>query len=564
MTDSKGSAVKWESWGASALKRAKDQHKPIYLFIRSNLSSLSSEMEEHSFSNEEVIKILNEDFVPIKIDREEYPVLEEAASITCRVMNGSAGFPLNLFTTPDLKPFFAAGYMPMEGSPANPGMVDCLPRIKWLWLTENESVLKASEEIMEGVKKASEVCGSGISLEEAVDDAAKGIEREFDEEFGGFGEGIKVPMPSKLFFLEEYSRAFGEHRYDAFTVRTLDSMCQKAIRDHLGGGFFSLSKNRDWSNPLMEKRLAVQAMMALTFAEGFDRYGKVLYWRAADEALAYMSMDLYDPRAGFLAGQMAVSDDDRLYTWSEWEVDALLGSDGPLFRRSFCIEGDKSVPSMAGSLEEMALKEGFSDPEDLGDILAKGCQVLSSSRLERPHPVLDSRIFTDWNGLAIVALARCGRLMDRKNYVKLAERELSRFLEGEILHCHHIPAFLDDYAFLTWGAIELYRSTEDEKWLDAAMKLEKQVGDLFSCGHGYRVSSEIGDGLLFARSSAQDGTTPSGTSVMAGNLVSLWLITGEEPYLTKSRNLVKHFGGAIGRSPEGYSDLLTSVLRTMA
>ncbi len=558
------SRVKWEMWGEEPLKRARDQRKPLYIFVRSNFSDLSSLMERDSFDDDEVIKLLNEDFVPIKVDREEFPPLEEIAFMTCKVMNGSGGFPLNIFATPDLKPFFAAGYMPKNGTPSAPGMADCLPRIKWLWITQNESVVKASDEIMNGIKGISNVECESVSMDDAVKLAAKAIGEESDNDFGGFGDGVKAPSVPKLLFLEEYTRVFCEGDHDRFITLTLDAMSQKAIRDHLGGGFFSLSRNSDWSDPVLEKTLVSQALMALVFAEGFDRYGKVHYWRAADEALAFMSMDLYDPSKGFMSGLTSTSDHDGFYSWSEREVDDLLGAEGPLFRRSFGIEGDGCVPSMASSLEDMSIQEGFSDPEDLGDVLAKGCQILSVSRQSRLAPKLDARVLTDWNGLAIVALARCGRLMDRPNYVRLAEKELSRILSSEIVHCDGTPAFFRDYAFLTWGAVELYRSTEDKKWLDSSLELESRASELFSWGDGFMVSSQVGDGILFARSSGQDGAIPSGASVMAGNLVSLWILTGEDPYLSRARKLVKHFGGAISGAPEAYPSLLTSVLRTMA
>lgn len=558
------SRVNWETWGEEPLKRAKDQHKPLYIFVRSNFSALSSRMEMDSFDDDEVVKLLNEDFVPIKVDREEFPPLEEIAFITCQVMNGAGGFPLNIFATPDLKPFFASGYMPSKGTPAAPGMIDCLPRIKWLWLTENESVVKASDEIMNGIKRVSHVEGESVSLDDAVRLAAKAMGEESDRNFGGFGDGAKAPYVPKLLFLEEYTRVFDESDHDKFITLTLDAMSQKAIRDHLGGGFFSLSRNADWSDPVLEKTLVSQAMMALVFAEGFDRYGKVPYWRAADEALAFMSMDLYDPSRGFLSGLTAESDDDGFYSWSEREVDDLLGKEGPLFRRSFGMEGDGCVPSMPSSLEDMSIQEGLPDPEDLGDVLAKGCQILSASRQSRLAPKLDSRVLTDWNGLAIVALARCGRLMDRPNYIRLAEKELSRILSREIVHCDGTQAFFNDYSFLIWAAIEIYRSTEDKKWLESSIEIDRRATELFSCGEGFNVSSHVGDGILFARSSAQDGATPSGASVMAGNLVSLWLLTGDKSYLSRSRRLVDHFSGAIALSPEGYPSLLTSVLRTMA
>lgn len=558
------SRVKWEILGEASLKRAREQNKPLYIFVRSNFSDLSYQMEMNSFVDDEVVKLLNEDFVSIRVDREEIPPLEEIAFITCKVMNGSGGFPLNIFATPDLKPFFAAGYMPNKGTPSTPGISDCLPRIKWLWLTENESVVRASEEIMQGVEKVSNVEGEDIPLEEAVKLAARVMDGESDRNFGGFGDGAKTPSIPKLLFLEEYTRVFEEDDYDRFIKLTLDSMSQKAIRDHLGGGFFSFSKNADWSGPVLEKTLASQAMMALAFAEGFDRYRRVPYWRAADEALAFISMNLYDPDRGFMSGWTAVSEDDGFYSWSETEVDDLLGVDGPIFRRSFCIEGDGCVPSMASSLESMAIQEGFSDPEDLGDVLAKGCQILSAARQSRPVPKLDSRVLTDWNGLAIVALARCGRLMDRPNYVHLAEKELSRIIGEEIVHCDGIQAFFNDYSFLIWGAVELYRSTDDKKWLESTLELDRRAMELFSCGDGFNVSSLVGEGMLFSRSSGQDGATPSGASVMAGNLISLWILTGEEAYLSRSRKLVKHFSGAIAGSPEGYPSLLTSVLRTMA
>ncbi len=567
--------VRWEDL-ETAIPKARSQGKPLYVFVGSRFSPLALSMEEESFSDGEISKLLNEDFVPVRVDREEAPVLAEAILMACHVMNGSGAVPLNLFATPDLKPFFVASYMPRKGSPNMPGLGECLPRMKWLWLTENESVLLAADEFMESLHKASEESGD-IPKEETVKLAAENTLSNFDSDFGGFGEGGKFPSVQKLLFVGEFGRIVQCAKCKEAVCGTLDAMARGALRDHIGGGFFSFSMDREWKKPFFEKNLADQALNAIALAEGFDRYGQTSYWRAADEALAYASMELYNPGVGFVASQYEpFREGCGFYLWSAREVDEILGDEGELFRRSYGIpkegsywnmNGDptgKSVPGMTESLEEISEREGFSDPGDLEDLLAKGCQRLASARENRFGLVRDERVFVDWNGLMVASLARCGRLMDRPNYIALAERTCEDVLSAGLEHCKGVPAALNDYAFSLWGALEVHRSTGKSKWLDLALDLERTATRLFSFDKGYSLSAEDGPGILFRRIQGDDGRLPSGASVMAGNLVTLWLLTGDDGYLQRARETVGASGGGIARNPGGYPFLLTALLRTMA
>ncbi|EFC91610.1 protein of unknown function DUF255 [Dethiosulfovibrio peptidovorans DSM 11002] len=571
--------IRWSSWGEKAVRRSKEEHKPLFLYIGSPTCRLCNIEYRESFANDEVAKLLNEDFVPVRMDRESFPILSDCAMSVNRIMNGSGGWPLNLFLTPDLKPFFVSSYMPLRGTPDRPGFLDCLPRIKWLWLTENEALVRASEEVLESLKKST-VTGTSDIPESTLKAASEELLNDLDELWGGFGQGGKFTSVQELLFLSEYDRRTGCKRCDEALRLSLDGMSMGAIRDHLGGGFHSCSLDREWRRPRFEKLLVDQAMAAMAFAEGFDRYGKVFHWRVADETLAYALLNLYSPGKGFLASQSYETEDGDMdyYLWTSDEIDSALGEDAGLFKRAYGItdEGNyieettgspsgKNVLFLTAPLDRLAEDEGMEDEQDLEDLLAKGRQVLSSLRRERQEPEKNGRILSDWNGFFIAALARCGRVMERRNYVALAERECSRiWSEGELFHTGDIPATLDDYAAVIWAFLETYRSTDNMVWKERAKKFLARCEELFGLeGRGYRLSENVGEGILFSRSHGRDGLYPSGNAVMANNLVTLWECTEEKSYRDRAVEVISSFGDGVKRVPGGYSHLLTALSRVL-
>lgn len=576
-----GCLIRWFSWGEAARRKAREEHKPIYMFIGAPSCHWCGLELRESFRDDEVVRLLNEDFVPVKIDREKYPVLDDSAMSVGQIMNGSIGWPINLFLTPDLKPFFVASYMPLSGNPSHPGFLECLPRMKWLWLTENESVVSAADEILESFRKDAVLSNSDVS-ESTVGAAAKELMSDADEIWGGFGHGVKFPSVHKLLFLAEFGRAVGCSDCSDIIRKSLDGMANGAIRDHLGGGFHRCTSDREWRRPRFEKLLVDQAMTAIAFAEGFDRYRDPSYWRVADETLAYVLLNLYSPGRGFMSSQGADSEGENgaYYLWTSDEIDRVLGESSSLFKRAYGITEDgnfiddeigepngKNVLYMTGTLRQLASREDdIEDEADLYDLLAKCRQVLASCRRGRVEPERDGKILSDWNGFFIAALARCGRLMDRKNYAAIAERECSRiWRRGELCHVDDVSAVLDDYASTIWAFLETYRVTDNLVWRERAKKLLSRCEDLFGVtGGGYRLSDRNEEGLLFSRSYGRDGTYPSGNAVMAGNLVTLWIYGGELRYRDRAIEVVSSFGEAIERVPGGHSHLLTALLRTMA
>lgn len=427
----RGSAsVSWQDRDG-ALAQAKSQRKPLYVFLGSASSSETWAMEKESFVDGEIARLLNEDFVPLRVKQECDPLLAEAVVMACGAMNASEEPPLNLFATPDLKPFFAASYMPRRGNPNRPGLGECLPRIKWLWLTENESVLLAAEETMESLRRSSDE-GGGLPGRDSLCLAAKEI---LDAACGK----NKLPTVPELLFMGEFVKVVRDRRCEEAFRRFLDAMAQSL-------------PSEAFEDP------ADRALASVALAEGFGRFGSEVCKKAVESAF---SCD--DPKAGAA-------------------------------RRR--------------------------------------------------------------DGLTAASLARCGRLLDRPDYVAEAEKICeSAGSSGSVL---------DDYAFSLWGCLEVYGSTGRAKWLDRALELEQTVTGLFGLEKGYSLSKEDGPGILFRRVRGRDGRRPSGASVMAGNLVSLWILTGDGAYLNRALDTVRASGGAAGKNPRAYPLLLTALLRTMA
>ncbi len=565
--------VQWYPWGDEARAVAREQNKPLFLHLGYSACHWCTVMTTQVFSDAEVAALLNDDFIPVLVDREEYPVLDAAAMDVAQVMNGSGGWPLNLFLTPELEPFFVASFMPLRGAPERPGMLDCLPRIKWLWQVENESLRRASGEILQSLCEGPRR-GGGVPTDNTIREASLGLQAIFDARWGGFGEGPKFPTVQRLLFLSEIGRAIHCDRCNEICQATLDAMAMGAIRDHLGGGFHRYSVDRAWRHPHFEKMLSDQAMMAVAYAEGFDKYQKISYRRVVDEILAYVLLNLYSSEKGFFASHASVPD---FYLWSAREIYDVLGTEAPLFCRCYGVTeagnyvDEQGISSgtnalfLVDSLDVLAEKERFSSPENLEVLLNKSRQVLKSFRSDRTAPQRDEKVLTDWNGLMIAALARCGRLMNRPIYTDMAVRECHRFRDSELEHASGIPANLDDYANIIWGMLETSRSTGGQRWLTVAQEYLERCDALFDDGDGgYCLSQTDDEGLLFARSKAWDEDLLSGNSVMAGNLVTLWFMTDDRRYYKKARQIIERFSGAIAETPIGYPGLLLALLRTIA
>ncbi|MCS7286670.1 MAG: thioredoxin domain-containing protein [Anaerolineae bacterium] len=566
--------VDWYPWGEEAFEKARREDKPIFLSIGYLACHWCMVMERESFEDEEIAELLNRHFIPVKVDREERPDVDHFYMAACQAMTGGGGWPLTVFLTPEGEPFFAGTYFPKESRHNLPGLKDLLKRIAYLWENQKDLLLRTGGRVKEFLEKTPKASYAGAVTENLLRLAYENLSSQFDPHYGGFGKAPKFPITSHINFLLRWWKRSGEKLALTMVEKTLEGLSRGGIWDHIGFGFHRYSVDERWRIPHFEKMLYDQALLAIAFLETFQVTGNSFYATMASRIFEYALRDLRSPEGGFYSSESAESSGEEggFYFWTREEVEAVLGKErGELFSSFYGISAQKSVPFIARSPQEFATERGLT-LEELERFLEEGRQALFQARLQRPHPLKDEKILTDWNGLMIAALAMGGRILNDKIYtaaaVQAAEfllREM-RTSEGVLFHRFFdgesaIPAFLDDYAFLAWGLLELYGATFNHRYLEEALLLAEKMLELFRDPEGY--------GLLFSRVKDQalpltmkafhDGVVPSGNSVAALVLLRLSRITGKTELEREGWKILEGAAGLIGRAPSAYTSMLTAM-----
>lgn len=537
-------------------------------------------MERESFEDEEVARILNERYVPIKVDREERPDVDHIYMMVCQAMTGSGGWPLTVVMTPDKRPFFAGTYFPKRGKWGRPGLLEILEQVARIWEHQREKVDKIVEQIREQVLPYLSTHEQGTLGPDTLHAAFQLYRESFDAEYGGFGTAPKFPTPHNLLFLLRYGVLEQEASAVAMVEKTLDSMYRGGIYDHIGYGFARYAVDQQWLVPHFEKMLYDNALLAYTYLETYQATRKQQYAQVAREIFHYVLRDMTDPEGGFYSAEDADSEGEegKFYLWTPDEVKHVLGEEaGELFCQAYDIReagnfAGKSIPNQIGmDLEKLAERLGR-QPDEVREQLQTGREKLFAKRDERVHPGKDDKILTSWNGLMIAALAKGAQVLGEKRYRQAAERAatfifrrlrredgrlLARYRDGEAAYL----AYLDDYAFLIWGLLELYQTTLEPRYLQDALALEAQLNHLFwdEQAGGYFFYGRDGEALIVRPKEVYDGATPSGNSVSAYNLIRLYHLTGQDEYLARAERLLASFAGNVQQYPPGYSFALLSL-----
>ncbi|MCL6638594.1 MAG: thioredoxin domain-containing protein [Firmicutes bacterium] len=577
----KDNPVDWYPWGEEAFARARSEERPIFLSIGYSTCHWCHVMERESFEDEEVAKLLNDNFVAVKVDREERPDVDHIYMTVCQALTGSGGWPLTVLMTPDKKPFFAGTYFPKHGRYNLPGLVDILEQVAEKWRTGRKEMLEAAERIAEGVRPHFKARPGGNLTEEVLDKAYRQLAGDFDPDYGGFGRAPKFPSPHNLTFLLRHWKRGGGEKALSMVEKTLDAMYRGGIYDHVGFGFARYSTDREWLVPHFEKMLYDNALLAITFLETYQATGKEGYARVAGEIFTYVLRDMTGPEGGFYSAEDADSEGEegKFYLWSPEGVKAVLGrADGEAWCRLYDItpggnfEG-MSIPNLIKSGPGWGLlteeKGGGAGSVPARAEVERWRQKLFEAREKRVHPHKDDKILTAWNGLMIAALAKGAAVLGDARYAGAAGRAadfvlqalrrpdgrlLARYRDGEAAY----PAYLDDYAFLTWGLIELYGATFEAKRLREALNLAEQAVSLFwdRDNGGFFFSGEDAEELLARPKEVYDGALPSGNSVMLLNLLRLARLSGSSRLEELANRQLAAFAGDVARQPRAYTHFL--------
>lgn len=571
--------VDWLPWGEAAFARARAENKPIFLSIGYSTCHWCHVMERESFENEEIARFLNQHFVPVKLDREERPDVDRVYMTFVQATTGSGGWPLSVWLTPDLRPFYGGTYFPPETRWGRPGFLQVLEQIAAAWKSKQEQISESSLRIQQEIQGAISISSGGSSpAPSAAAGAFESFRRAFDPRYGGFGGAPKFPRPSVLQFLHRYHRLSGNAEALQMSIGTLRAMRAGGMYDHLGGGFHRYSVDERWFVPHFEKMLYDQAQLASAYIEAFQITGEETFAATAREILDYVLRDMTHPEGAFYSAEDADSEDPSspghkregaFYLWSWQELHQLLGPRAARFAEVYgCLPGGNVHHDPHGEfegrnilwLQQPALA---SDPE-----IIAARRALFEARAHRPRPHLDDKILASWNGLMISALARAGAALGEPRYLDAARRAFA-FLEreiqtpgGRLLRRWRdgqaaFDATLDDYAALALAALDLHQVCFEPAFLDTASLLLRVLLDRFADPQGGFFSSSAPD-LLFRIKEDYDGAEPSGNSLAVEALVRLARLTGDSSFLEPARLALEAFAPRLESHPEALPRMLCS------
>jgi uncharacterized protein YyaL (SSP411 family) len=568
--------VDWYPWGEEAFAAARSRDKPVFLSIGYATCHWCHVMEHESFEDEEVARLMNDVFIPVKVDREERPDLDQIYMTVSQLLTGSGGWPLNVMLTPDKRPFFAATYIPRTGRYGRPGMMELIPRVRTLWAEKRQDLLASASEIVGALERVSRLpgeSGAGEALQPSILDAAyRELAGSFDAAHGGFGPAPRFPAPHNLLFLLRTWHRSGDTPALEMVEKTLRAMRDGGIFDQLGYGFHRYSTDEQWLLPHFEKMLYDQAMLALAYTEAFQATGDSFYRRTAEEIFTYVLRDMVSPEGGFYSAEDADSEGEegKFYLWSYEELGSLATPE-----ELFLLETALGVRP-GGNYHDAAAGRKTADnilhqtaPLEPGAFAALRERLLAV-REQRVHPLKDDKILTSWNGLMIAALARAGAVFDRPDYTRSAGRA-ARFVldtlrtpEGRLLHRYRageagIRGFAEDYAYLIWGLIELYEAGFETGMLRTALELNEVFIEDFwdEADGGFFMTGDDEATVLVRPRTPGDGALPSPGSVAQLNLLRLGRMTADAGCEQKAETILRRQAEQIRRNPTVYTYMLS-------
>lgn len=600
--------VDWYPWGPEAFAKAKKENKPIFLSIGYSTCHWCHVMAHESFENEEIAKVLNEHFVPVKVDREERPDVDKVYMTYVQAATGGGGWPMSVWLTPDLKPFVGSTYFPPEDRAGRRGFKTMLQVIAKGWKEDNAGIVQAGNDV---AKQLVEFAASApptkaeLSAQDVLTNGFNQLAKRFDDEHGGFGEAPKFPQPSMLHFLLRMGikKGAGEKaeavNRDASIARkmttfTLEKMAAGGMHDHLGGGFHRYSVDKFWHIPHFEKMLYDQAQLSRAYTDAFALTKDARWQSVARDILDYVLRDLTSKEGGFYSAEDADSllahgkpehGEGAFYVWTKADIDAALGDEAALFNRVYGVEAEGNAPMGSDPLGELkgkntliarmteaeAAKVFKKEEAEVAKSLAASRKKLFDLRAKRPRPHLDDKIITGWNGLMISGFARAAQVFDEPRYLAAAQAS-AKFIKaqlwknGALIRSHrhepsNIAGFADDYAALIAGLLDLYEADFDPAHLEWSVQLQAKMDELFyDKEHGGYFQTPPGQSdILFRNKEDYDGAEPAPSSLAAGNLLRLAQLTGNTDLRARADKTIRSSNDKLDKLPSALTQMLCSI-----
>ena len=562
--------VDWYPWGDEALKRAKDEDKPILLSIGYSACHWCHVMERESFEDEAIAALMNEHFVSIKVDREERPDLDAVYMEAVQMLTGSGGWPMTVFLTPDGRPFYGGTYFPPVDRHNMPGFPRLLQSVATLYHNDRSEIDRVTSQITEQMGRTGQMAkGDGPLTVETLHQAYTTLATNFDYQNGGTGTAPKFPQAMNLEVLLRYYRHGYNDRALEMVDLTLEKMAMGGIYDQIAGGFARYSTDNYWLVPHFEKMLYDNALLARLYLHAHQATARGMYRRIAEETLDYILREMTGPEGGFYSATDADSEGEegKFFVWSPAEIEAVLGDEAGIFsgffgvRESGNFEG-KNILNISQKASEYSQRQGIA-LERLIDVVQRGKLALWAEREKRVHPLLDDKVLASWNGMMLRSFAEAGAALERQDYLDAAVKNANFLLEtmrpgGKLLRTYRagqakLPGYLEDYSFVADGLLALYEATFDQRWLDESISLADRMIELFwddAVGGFYDTGAEH-DELVVRPRDVLDNAQPCGGSVATDVLLKLAVITGNEDYRVKAATPLRTLRELMGRAPGG-------------
>jgi uncharacterized protein YyaL (SSP411 family) len=571
--------VDWFPWGEEAFEVARREQKPVLLSIGYSACHWCHVMEHESFENEAIARLMNDNFVNIKVDREERPDLDQIYMSAVQMMTHHGGWPMTVFLTPDAVPFYAGTYFPPEDRHNMPGFPRVLISLSDAFRDRPADIRQTAESVLSELKRSTITSESSEVLSPDILDAAyQGIVRNYDSANGGFGGAPKFPPAMTLEFLLQTHYRNGNKQALDIVNHTARKMAEGGIYDHLGGGFHRYSTDARWLVPHFEKMLYDNALLSRFYLHQFQTTSDEMARDVVVGILDYVVREMTDPLGGFYSTQDADSEgvEGKFFVWNKEEVETLLEkSEASLFTAYYNIttrgnfEGE-NILNVTRSLDEVAAAEKTT-PDQLSKVLARGRQQLFEAREKRIKPARDEKILTAWNGLMLASFAEAGIVLDRPDYTEVARRNARFVLEklrqdGLLLRTYKdgqakLNAYLEDYAFYIDGLLTLFETTGELEWFNEALGLtttmldefwDEQDGAFFYTGKSH-------ENLIVRSKDFFDNATPSGNSVAADILLRIGLLTENSDYQRRAATILRLTAASLRRYGPGFGRMLCAL-----
>ena len=570
--------VDWYPWGDEAFELAEAEIKPLLVSIGYSACHWCHVMEHESFEDPEIARIMNENFVNIKVDMEERPDVDHIYMSFVQMTTGRGGWPMNVFITPDKRPFFGGTYFPPAPRYGMPSWQQILLSIAEAYKEKRDEIEHSANEIVGELRRLSMV-NEGTALSNAIlDDAVASFERSFDAKNGGFGGAPKFPQAMSLEFLLRHHHSTHDQKALDMTRLTLDKMAFGGMYDQLGGGFHRYSVDNVWLVPHFEKMLYDNAQLARIYLHAFQVTGDPEYRRIATETLDYVLREMTNPSGGFYSSQDADSEGEegKFFVWSEREIDDLLGDDSNAFKFFFDVSKDgnfegKNILNRPRTIDSAASALKI-EPFELFSLIENAKQGLFEARETRIKPHRDEKVLASWNGLMLAAFADAAGVLGDDKYLKTAEKNaeflLSKMLtdSGRLFRSWKageakLNGYLDDYANVADGLLALYQVTGNIRYFQNARSLVDLMLEHFwdQEAGGFFYTSNDHEELVVRTKDFTDNATPSGNSAAADVLLRIAMLTGDDRYERFAVATLRLAANQIARYPQGFGRALSTL-----